>query len=585
MEFPFHHDIWLENSLRRIARDLWPEVDFNPLIRLADPRNGHYQANGVLPLAKALKQAPRKLAEALAEKILEDGSLAKAFTFEVAGPGFINFTFTSEWLVTWLSAFCNEEQMAKVGGSELQHQRIIIDFSSPNTAKQMHVGHIRSTVIGESLARLLEFEGHDVSRDNHIGDWGTGFGILLMQMRRENIDLDNCGENPLEFIEGLYKRGNALAESDTEAKEEARAAVLALQQGDPEATRAWKRINELSYAAFDRIYKALGVHFDMVLGESFYCDKVDQVYQELTKHKIAEESQGALVVFHPEHPRFNKQPFMIRKANGASNYATTDLATILYRVEELEAERIVYVVDSRQSDHFEQLFLTVEKWFKATGRPVPKMEHVSFGTILGKDGRAIKTRSGTPVLLSDVAAESIRRAGEIVAEKNPNLSEDERAEVARVVGINAVRYADLSQNRTSDYVFDWDKLLSFEGNTAPYLLYAGARIHGIFRRLEVDEDGFFGAEGGFETEGELKLAAKIAQFGTALDMTTEDLRPHVLGNYLFELCTLFSSFYDSNKVAVDEKAVRDRRLLLCQKTLLVLETGLHLLGIPTLKRM
>jgi arginyl-tRNA synthetase len=585
MSISFSLEFFLQNALRQAANGLWPEVDFDPLVRVADPRNGDFQANGVLPLAKSLKQPPRPLATALAEALAANAPLAEAFTWEVAGPGFLNFSFRPEWLGPWLQGWTDAPTIRASLAQVRQPQRVVVDFSSPNTAKQMHVGHIRSTVIGESIARLLAFFGDEVIRDNHLGDWGTGFGILLMAMRREGVRLDDCGEEPLAFIEELYKRGNALAESDPEAKEEARQAILELQQGDPAATEAWKAINALSYAAFEKIYNSLGVHFDHVLGESFYRDRVDAVCAELESCGLAEESQGALVIFHPEHPRFKDQPFLIRKANGASNYATTDLATILYRFQEWKADRILYVVDSRQSDHFEQLFLSAEKWFKATGRPLPGLQHISFGTILGKDGRAIKTRSGAPVRLAELLAEAVRRAEEVVAEKNPELDAAARSHIAQVVGINAVRYADLSQNRTSDYTFDWDKLLSFEGNTAPYLLYAATRIHGIFRKMGLAPDADLTMTDAFETPGEIRLARKLGQFGAILEIAREDLRPHTLGTYLFELAGAFSSFYDSDKVAVEEEGIRNRRLLLCQKTLLFLTIGLDLLGIPTLERM
>jgi arginyl-tRNA synthetase len=311
------------------------------------------------------------------------------------------------------------------------------------------------------------------------------------------------------------------------------------------------------------------------------------VYNELTKLGLAEESQGALVVFHPEHPRFKTQPFIIRKSDGASNYASTDLATMLYRVEHFKADAIVVLTDTRQSDHFEQLWLTTQKWFAKTGRKLPRFEHVTFGSILGEDGKAIKTRSGDPIKLKDLLAEAEARAFAIVTEKSPELPETERRDIANAVGVGAVRYADLVQNRSSDYVFAWDKILSFDGNTAPYLLYAVARIRSIFRKQNIEPKDAASGAGATppETPGELALARKLASFASALKLTTTTLRPHFLCIYLYELAGEFSSFYTADKVLVDDPAVRARRLLLCARTLLVLETGLRLLGLRPLSRM
>jgi len=312
---------------------------------------------------------------------------------------------------------------------------------------------------------------------------------------------------------------------------------------------------------------------------------VERIYRELAETGISEESEGAVVVFHPGHKRYAKQPLLIRKRDGASNYATTDLATVLYRIEELKADGMLYVVDSRQSDHFQQLFLTVEKWFKTTGRKIPWMEHVSFGSVLGENGKPIKTKEGGSIKLKELLKEAVNRSEAIVREKNPDLPDDEVDKVARVVGLGAIRYADLSQNRTSDYLFSWDRMLSFEGNTAPYLLYAVARIHSIFRKAGVQEDEQFPEAGEFATDEEKSLARKLLSFPSTIDLVLSDLRPHVLCTYLYELAGVFSTFYNANKVIVEEENIRQRRLLLCSRTLTVMETGLHLLGLETLKRM
>ncbi|MGE9290499.1 MAG: arginine--tRNA ligase, partial [Puniceicoccales bacterium] len=386
---------WIRESAQELPE--FPQ-DFDPVVRPADPRFGDFQANGVLPLAKQLKTNPRQLASALMEKIAAHPAFGSdSFDLSIAGPGFINITLKPSYLTAWASAFNDPDRLS--GG--LQHlydgKTVVMDFSGPNTAKQMHVGHIRSTVIGEAISRLLDFCGAKVVRDNHIGDWGTQFGILLLSCKRFGFDFDQDPAEALPALEDLYRQGNQLVEEDPEAKNEARQELVLLQQGDEERLQIWQKINEISQGAFDDLYRRLGVRFDMTLGESFYRDRVASVCEALETMKIAEESEGALVVFHPEHPRFNEQPFIIRKSDGASNYATTDLATVAYRCEELGAEEIIYVTDGRQQDHFEQLFLTVEKWFAASGKKAPTLRHVWFGTILGEGGKAIKTRSGGSV--------------------------------------------------------------------------------------------------------------------------------------------------------------------------------------------
>lgn len=557
---------------------------FAPEVRLADPRFGDFQVNGVLPFAKKNRKNPRELAQRLVDALHQTDIDPDYLKLEIAGPGFINFTFTPRFLTEWLQKFRSREDLHQAASAIQRGRRVIVDYCSPNTAKQMHVGHLRSMIVGESIARLLEFCGADVIRDNHIGDWGTQFGKLIYAYKRF-LDADALQSDPLGELERLYKKGHALSLEDETALQEVRQELVKLQQGDEENMALWKQITEISSSAFAEIYQKLGLRFDHELGESFYRDKVDEVYRDLQDAKIAEESEGALVVFHPEHPRFAKQPFIIRKSDGASNYASTDLATVLYRVREFKADSIVYVTDARQQDHFQQLFLTVQKWFAEKNLAVPDLRHVWFGMILGEDGKAIKTRSGEPIRLKDLLKEAEERAFQIVSEKNPSLPEEERRQIASVVGIGAVRYADLSQNRTGDYVFAWDKLLSFEGNTAPYLLYAVARIHSIFGKLGDFAPDLEESASPMETEAEMALARKLASFVSVLNMAIDDLRPHFLCTYLFELAGTFSSFYNADRVIVDEPDVRARRLLLCRRTLLILETGLQLLGIQPLKRM
>ena len=587
MDLPFDTSTDLDALTRRAAtRVAGFDATFEPEIRTAEPKFGDFQANGVLPFARRQRSNPRQLAESLMasmreEMLLSDGAVG----IEIAGPGFINFRLNPEYLSRWLRIFKDESKYCAGARSNLNGRKIVLDFSSPNTAKQMHIGHLRATVMGEAIGRLLEFCGANLTRDNHIGDWGTQFGLLILAIKAEGYALDTANEKALEEIEELYRKGETLASANPEALEQARRERAMLQSGDPENLAIWDQITAISYASFEILYKRLGVRFDEVLGESFYRDRVNQVFTELTESGIATESEGALVVFHPEHKRFKRQPFIIRNSDGSSNYPSHDIATILYRVEHWETEEMIYVVDSRQNDHFEQLFLTADKWFRYRDLPLPKLRHIGFGTILGTDGKPIKTRTGAPPRVKDLLDEAEERALAIVSKKNPDLSEAEKRRVAAVVGLGAVKYSDLMQNRTSDYVFSWEKMLSFEGNTAPYLLYAVARIYSIFRKAGIQPGDGEARAGNFETDSELALARKLVAFPSVLDQTLGDLRPHFLCIYLYELAGHFSTFYNADRVLVDDASVKARRLLLCARTLSTLECGLHLLGLETLKRM
>ena len=584
MDLSFDLSLVLRRALLDAAgRAGLAEPDFAPEVRTADPVHGDFQANGALAYAKRHRQNPRAAAESL---IKELGDLAPYFDLSVAGPGFINFRLKPAALLSWLTIHATRDSLAAGAAVSEQGHTVVVDYSSPNTAKQMHVGHLRSAVIGEAICRLLEFSGAKVIRDNHVGDWGTQFGKLIWAYKR-HIDPAALARDPLEEFERLYKAGNAAAEADAAVLKEAQQELVRLQAHDPENLGIWKTIDEVSLAAFQDIYDQLGIRFDVVLGESFYNDQLDRVYRELTACGIASESLGALVVFHPEHPRFKTQPFIVRKSDGAANYATTDLATILYRAEHFHATSVLYVVGKPQSDHFEQLFLTAQKWFAQTGRALPRLAHVDFGSVLGENNKPLKTRSGENVRLKDLLSEALDRSYRLVTEKNPDLPEEERRAIARIVGVSSVQYADLSQNRSSDYVFSWDKMISIEGNTAAYLLYAVARIHSIFRKLGLPP-GDPAPEAGatpFETAAELSLARKLVRFPDALASATGNLRPHFLCAYLYELAGEFSTFYNADKVAIDDPPVRARRLLLCNRTLLLLETGLQLLGLKSLRKM
>ncbi len=557
---------------------------FAPEVRTADARHGDYQANGVLGYAKARKLNPRDIAEKLVAAL--PASVTDSYNVTIAGPGFINFTAKPSLLASWLRTFDTTAHLRSGAGTAKSGQTWVVDYSSPNTAKQMHVGHLRSMVIGEAICRLLEFNGAKVVRDNHIGDWGTGFGMLIWAYKR-HLDPAKLATDPLEEFERLYTLGQSAAKADPAVLDESRQELVKLQSGDADNLAIWKKINDATLEAFQQIYDRLGIKFDVTLGESFYRDQVDRVYRELTEVGLAQESQGALVVFHPEHPRFKTQPFIMRKGDGASNYATTDLATALYRLEHFHADGIVVVTDFRQADHFEQLYLTVRKWFAERHYRLPELQHVMFGTVTGEDGKALRTRDGGIIKLKDLLAEAEARALALVNERSSDIPAEEKQAIAAVVGLASVQYADLSQNRSSDYVFAWDKMISLEGNTAAYLLYAGARIHSIFRKLGATpgDAATETAASPLETPAELALARKLVKFADAIRLATDTLRPHFLSLYLYELAGEFSGFYAADKVAVDDPAVRARRLLLCARTLLILETGLNLLGLRTLTRM
>jgi arginyl-tRNA synthetase len=592
MQVSFNPSLEIDRVLRETALSV-PSIgpDFDPGVRPADPRFGDFQANGVLGYAKRKGINPRELGEALLHALQASDKLdTKQIEMTLSGPGFLNFRLSGEFLWQWLLEHAGKEDF-RAGATSLRKGRtIVIDYPSANTAKQAHIGHIRPMVIGEAIARLLDFCGAKTIRDNHIGDWGTNFGTLIMKIKRDGINLEQISENPLAALDNLYKAGSALEQEQPELREQSRGELVSLQNGDPENTALWEQIVDISTRAFDALFAQLGVRVDHTLGESFYRDKVDRIYDELTETGLAEESDGALVVWHDEVKKFSRDnerpyPFNIRKKDGASNYATTDLATILYRVEEFKAEEVVYLTDARQQDHFEQLFLTTKKWFAAKSYSVPQMNHVWWGTILGPDKKPFKTKSGETIKLQALLDEACQRAYTVVTAKNPELEEEERRQIARTVGIGALKYADLSSNRTQDYVFDWDRMLSFEGNTAPYLLYAVARINSIFRKTGIDPDAAIEGASPLETEAEQTLARKLMGLPNALELTLHDLRPHFLCTYLHELAGAYSSFYNADKVMVEETDVRARRLLLCARARTVLITGLELLGIDPLERM
>ncbi|MDR2576925.1 MAG: arginine--tRNA ligase [Puniceicoccales bacterium] len=588
-EVPFDFQRYFDTRIGHIGRHRCGfDGKFQAHVYPAEARFGDFQANGVLPYAKSTGRNPRQLAQILLDAMLREKDFSgEIATAEIAGAGFINLKLSPSTIDRWLRHYNSAEKLQSSLDTQWRGRTTVVDYSCPNSAKQMHVGHLRSLVIGDALQRILCFCGANVIRDNHLGDWGTQFGILLRQLRAESIDLDTVPqEDALELLEELYRRGNAAVNESKDALEEARAELVALQEGDGERMRLWRKINDLSYASFQEIYNLTAVQFDHILGESFYRDSVGRVYEELQECHIAVENLGALVVFHPEHERFREQPFIVRKSDGASNYASTDLATVLYRMEHFSASDIIYVTDARQRDHFEQLILTVDKWFRAKNYPMPRLHHVYFGTVCGTDGKAIKTRAGGSVRLKQLFAEAIARARVAVEEKNPDFDEELREKIARAVGVGAIKYGDLSQNRSSDYIFSLDKMLALEGNTAPYLQYAVARIHAIFRKRT--EENFSLSDGQSiapQTQEEHALARQLLRFPLAIRQTIEELRPHLLCNYLYDLAGTFSTFYNANRIFCENSSDTQRRIIFCERTLLILKLGLRLLGIETLERM
>jgi arginyl-tRNA synthetase len=474
---------------------------------------------------------------------------------------------------------------------------IVVDFSSPNVAKPMHVGHIRSTILGDSLARIAEFIGHRVIRDNHIGDWGTQFGMLLLGWKTM-LDPAALERDALSEMERIYKDVSARCREDASVLEAARQELVRLQAGDAENLGLWREMIRLSQSQFDTIYGRLGIRFDFTLGESFYNGRLKPVVDELRALQIARESDGAICVFSDGSVAAEQDPFLIKdkdgwrdnpalvlKSDGAANYTTTDLATLQYRMETWAPDEIMYVTDGRQQLHFRQFFAVFVRWKPEVAAKV-RLAHVWFGSILGEDGRPFKTRSGETIRLADLLDEAVERSFNQVSERNPALEEEERREIARVIGLGAVKYADLLPHRQGDYVFSWERMLSFQGNTAPYLQNAYVRIRSIFRKLsEAGEAWTGGAPLALEQPTELALGKKLLQFGEVLPLALEEHRPNLLATYLYELANTFHAFYEACPVLKSEGAQRAARLELCEVSSRLLKTGLGLLGIEVPERM
>ena len=540
----------------------------------SNPAFGDFQANAAMVAAKQLRKNPREVAaEILSHLQVEDLCEPP----QIAGAGFINFKILNAALDEALLAVQKDERL---GVAPVQKpKRIIIDFSSPNVAKPMHVGHIRSTILGDSLTRIARFLGHHVITDNHIGDWGTQFGKVIYGwknfLNREALDAA-----PIEELVRLYREVNALEENDPALRDTVRGELVKLQQGDAENLAIWEQAVALSWKEFERLYALLEINFDERLGESFYNDALGPLVQRLLASGIAEESNGAICIFFRDIPSLEEKPCLIRKSDGGFLYGTTDLATLEYRQERWKPDAIWYVVGVPQQLHFEQIFAAARRIGITSD-----LRHVAFGSILGEDRKMMKTRSGENVELGGLLHEAMDRALAVVVEKNPDLPAEEQQEVARVIGLGAVKYSDLMQHRLSDYLFSWDKMLSFQGNTAPYLQNAYVRIQSIFRKATESGIDATPAPIMIQNPAERALALQILQFGEVLHAVLEDQRPNLLCLYLYELADHFHRFYEACPILKSEPEVRSSRLALAEVTGRVLKEGLSLLGISVPERM
>ncbi len=553
----------------------------DPLIRPAqNTKFGDYQANLAMALAKRLDKPPRDVAAAILAKLdVADLCEIPANTAQmIAGPGFINLKLRSDYLARLAADLASDDRLGV--DRDAAPQTVVVDYSGPNVAKEMHVGHLRSTVIGDAIARTLEFLGHRVIRQNHLGDWGTQFGMLIESLVEQHTQLADAQIGDLNTF---YQAAKKRFDSDPEFAERARKRVVMLQSGDEQTLSFWRLLVEQSKKHFDEAYARLDITLtdDDFKPESFYNDRLPAIVEELMAKNIVRESNGAICIFADGYD----DPEIIRKSDGGFGYGTTDLAGIRYRALELGAARIPYVVDSRQRDHFIKVLFATKKagWLDKC-----EAEHVQFGTILGEDGKPFKTRSGDTVKLIDLLDEAESRAAEIVKTKNPELSDEERKNIAHVVGIGAVKYGDLSTDRVKDYVFSWNRMLAMEGNTAPYLQYAYARIRSIFRK-GAEAHGHQSVGSGVivvEHDAERRLVLKLVQFSDVVRSVGLRLEPHHLCNYLFDLATTFSGFYENCPVLkADNDAQRASRLAMCDVTARVLKCGLNLLGIEVLERM
>ena len=561
----------LENLVQVWAQTHYPQVGTGPWVRpCADPRHGHFQTHLPMVAGKQTGTNPREIAARLASECTPPPNWAAP---EVAGSGFVNYRANPSAVALAIDKL---RQDRSLGVQPTPNpETIAIDFSSPNIAKAMHVGHIRSTLLGDSLSRLLTRCGHRVIRINHLGDWGTQFGKLLLAYR-------SAGRPPLdptqsiEQLETFYKKGHEEAESDPKKMDLARAELAALQSGEAERTKDWKHFCERSSDHFHEVYRRLNVTFDLEKGESTYQGELAGIVQELLKLGIAENSQGAVVV---QNPKISEEPFLIRKSDGAFLYGTTDLAALASRIRDLKVQRIIYVTDGRQQLHFQWLFDTAKRWGKTV-----HLEHVWFGTILGPDRKPLKSRDGTPIKLIDLLAEAKDRAKQILLEKRPDLKGSALEEKAELLGIASLKYADQMPGRNLDYVFTWEKLLAFDGNTAPYILNAYVRSRSILRKAGATAPPIHPII--LEEPAEEEISRQLLRFGDVVELATSDRKPHHLCGYLFETAGMFHRFFEACPVLqAKSPALHQSRLTLTSLTGDILRDGLQLLGIPTLEEM
>jgi arginyl-tRNA synthetase len=553
---------------------------FDPIVRPSDHADA--QANGVLPLAKSLGRNPREVAVEIVSSLGDVTDMCS--TIEVAGPGFLNITFADQFLENLLKQIATDDRL---GVDLVPTKKVVVDYSAPNVAKEMHVGHLRTTVIGDALVRMLTFVGHDVIRENHIGDWGTPFGMLIEHL----LDLGEdqaAGNLSLGDLDGFYKAARTKFDADEAFQDRARARVVMLQSGDGETRRLWRLLVDLSTKHFNAVYQLLDVLLtdDDLMGESAYNDLLPEVISRLDALKLLVQSDGADVVFPPGYTNREGDPLplIVQKGQGGFNYATSDLACIIDRVERIQADLLLYVVGAPQAQHLSMVFDVAQMagWLAEPRQAV----HVMFGNVLGPDRKMLKSRSGDPLKFIDLVNEAVVRADAAIAEKNPQLDSVERLEIAKMVGIGAVKYADLATDRIRDYVFDWERMLSFDGNTAPYLQYAHARICSIFRRSGIERSAIDSQAIVVSDPRERDLALALLGFGAAIADTLEKYSPHRLCTYLYDVSTTFTAFYEHCPVlkGVDE-AQRNSRMALCDLTARVLDQGLGLLGIGTPEKM
>jgi len=556
-------------------------ADCEPQVRQsAKVQFGDYQANGVMAVAKKLGMAPRQLAEQVLSHLDLNGIANKV---EIAGPGFINIFLDPAFLAQHIDAALASDRL---GVAKQPAQTVVIDYSAPNVAKEMHVGHVRSTIIGDASVRTLEFLGHKVIRANHVGDWGTQFGMLIAYLEKQQQE--NAGDMALSDLEGFYREAKKHYDEDEAFAERARAYVVKLQGGDEYCRQMWRKLVDITMTQNQITYERLNVTLtrDDVMGESLYNPMLPGIVADLKAKGLAVESEGATVVFLDEFKNKEGEPMgvIIQKKDGGYLYTTTDIACAKYRYETLHADRVLYYIDSRQHQHLMQAWTIVRK---AGYVPdcVP-LEHHMFGMMLGKDGKPFKTRAGGTIKLSELLDEALDRARRLVAEKNPDMPADELEKLANAVGIGAVKYADLSKSRTTDYIFDWDLMLAFEGNTAPYMQYAYTRVLSVFRKAGIEENALANAAVIITEDREAQLAARLLQFEETLTVVARDGTPHVMCAYLYDLAGLFSGFYEHCPIlSADSEAVRNSRLKLALLTAKTLKLGLDTLGIETVERM